>query len=73
MLVLLSYIHWIWSRLVFRFVLLLLVKVQRQTTGVLKYKGPWDCFKTICREKGAAGLYRLGIFTLNNLEAYSLT
>ena len=31
---------------------------QRQTTGPAKYKGPLDCFKTICKEEGAAGLYR---------------
>ena len=24
----------------------------------MKYKGPWDCFKTICKEEGAGGLYR---------------
>lgn len=24
----------------------------------MKYKGPWDCFKIIAREEGAAGFYR---------------
>ena len=33
-------------------------RLQRQTTGPMKYKGPWDCFKTICREEGPSGLYR---------------
>ena len=30
----------------------------------MKYKGPWDCFKTICREEGAAGFNRfvLGVW-----------